>query len=237
MAGIRKFSNMDDMRGKLGNNIISKNRYKSFMYEKPDYIDKQTPAQLKTRQLHRDVIKLWQTMTPKDIEFIDRWAAQPSLRSMCSPAKITDGYSLFYYFKRNLQEIGEKITKEVVITYLPVQHLTDFKVEWHKFRKQTGMRLFIDPILDENTKLIIYATHSIPGGIGKPKPSWYRKKKVIDNKFISGSYITADYLKIFKEIDKETMTIYFRYKTIDKRCGLASNPEVVRFPLSILEMS
>ncbi len=222
---------MDDMRGKLGRIVISKNKYGSIAYEMPEYVDRKSNAQIKTRQLHSEVIELWHTLTPKEIYYIDRQASDVGIRSLCKPAKIVDGYSLFYYLKRNLQEIGEPLTKEVKGLTLGVQHIYDIRVELKKFRGKQGLRLFIGDKIDENTKLIVYATHSLGGGIGKPNESWYRKISVLDSKFKSGSYITTDYLKVFKSIEMDKISIYFRFKTVDKISGLASNPEISIFTL------
>jgi hypothetical protein len=86
MAKNRKYSHMDDMRGKLGRLIVSKNRYGSFTYELPEYNHKATKAQVRTQVLHAKVIKQWQTLSPGEIQKIDMYATDPAVKSMCPPA-------------------------------------------------------------------------------------------------------------------------------------------------------
>jgi hypothetical protein len=233
MASIRKYTQYDDMRGKLGKLIISRNRYGSIAYEQPEYINKPTSGQIRTRLLHKEVIKLWQTLSPKEINFIDMQASEQAIKSLCSPAKIATGYSLFYYLKRNQQEIGEPLTNTVPTLINISTPIINFSIELRDYRIKKGLRLFMGKAIDDNTKVIVYATHSVAGGIGKPKDSWFRIIKVLDAKFKSGSSITKDYINIFKAIDTTAMSIFFRFKVVDKNSGLASNPLISTFLLSI----
>ena len=233
MASIRKYTQYDDMHGKLGKLILSRNRYGSFAYEMPEYVNRSTNAQIRTQLSHREVIKLWQTLSPKEIYYIDMMASDPAVKSMCHPAVIATGYSLFYYLKRNLQEIGEPLTNKVPSLTKGVQYIADFNVELKKYRGKQGLKLTMRSEINKNTKLIVYATHSVPGGIGKPNNSWFRKISILDSSFKQGSYITSDYLNVFKSIDMNAMSMFFRFKTVDRRSGLASNPQISTITLSI----
>lgn len=237
MARNRKYSQLDDMQGSIGRIIVSRNRYGSFTYEKPEYFHKSTPAQKKTQHYHKQVLKLWQTLSPKEIMPIDRQAADQDIRRMCHPAEIVTGYSLFYYLKRNLQEIGEPLTNKVPLITSGAQFIPNFMVEIKKNKKKPNLKLYMGDNIDTNNKLIIYATHSVPGGICRAKDSWYRKISVLDSSFKQGNYITTDYLNVFKSIDTEAMSIFFKFKTVDKRSGMASNPILSIFTLSIKEKS
>jgi hypothetical protein len=237
MAKGNKYGKYDEMRGKLGKTIVSKNRYGPIVYELAEYVDKKSSKQIKVRQHHKEVLALWQTLTPKEVLFINQQASQPEIRSKCSPATIVDGYSLFYYLKRNLQEIGEPINTKVDAHSFSVQHIFNNTVELNEFRKKQGLQLHLGAAIDENTKMIVYATHSLQGGLSKPKESWYRKIGVYDTRFKTGSYITADYLDVFEAIDMNKISIWFKFKTIDRRSGFASNRNINVYCLLIQEKS
>ncbi len=233
MAKADKYGEFDEMRGKLGKKIISKNRYGTIIYEQPEYIDKKTPGQIRTRVLHNEVMKLWRTLSPKDINYISMKASDTDIRRICKPANVSTAYLLFFYLKRNLQEIGESIDTKITGVERGVQYINEFRVELNRYRGKPGLKLFFKPDIDKETKLIVYGTPCLPGGRSKPKTSDYRKITVLDNNFKSGTYITKAYLNIFKEIDEEMMSIHFKFKTVNKISGVASNPETTVFTLII----
>lgn len=233
MARIAKNKQQDGRRGKLGKLVYSRNRYGEIVYELTEREDNPSEAQLRTRQKHQEVIKLWKTLNPKEIQQLNIYASDPDIRRACLPAKIVDGYSLFFHLKRNLQEIGETINKEVKSLESEIQYVYDFNIDYKKGRSKPSMKLYLSEDLSKETKLIIYATHPLPGGTGKPKKTWFRIIGVKDSSFKQGSNIINDYLKIFKEIDKEAMSIFFKFKTVDKRQGMCSNPTPSLYTLII----
>ena len=84
---------------------------------------------------------------------------------------------------------------------------------------------------NQESKLILYSTLCLLNGRSKLKTTDYRKITVLDNNFKSCTYIRKAYFNIFKEIDENMISIYFKYKTVIN--GVASDPENTAFPLII----
>jgi hypothetical protein len=224
-----------DGRGKFGKTILSKNRYSGLAYPQPEFIADFSDAQILSQNKHAAVLELWHKFSPEDIMIINRYAADSYVRQACAPSNVSTGYLLFIHLNRNLLEIGVPMISDLNSLGLAsnLQHIHDFRIEIKKYRSKPGLRLFADSVIEPNTKVIIYATPSIQGGIGTPKDCWFRKISVIDSDFKYGSYITSDYLRVFGSIDTKAMSIFFRFKTVDKRSGFASFAKFFTSTLSI----
>ncbi len=78
---------------------------------------------------------------------------------------------------------------------------------------------------DEDLKLILYGTLCLFSERNKFKLRDCRKIAILDNNFKFCKYIRKAYFNIFKEIDENIMSIYFKYKTVNMISWGCLNPQ------------
>lgn len=159
-------------------------------------------------------------LTDGQIEVWNHAAKVFLLRSIGKKKIIKDGRSLYHYINLNLYEIGEPPLILPPVFENP-QIYSDIKFEFIKKSKKTDIKLYLNPEIKEETKIILSATPCLSKGKHRVKDSWFKKIKVIGSKFKSGDSLMADYLSIFKTVDKDAYKICFKYREVHKRSGIS----------------
>jgi hypothetical protein len=138
------------------------------------------------------------------------------------------GRDIFNKVNRNLLEIGEPFLLNPPRKIYP-EPLSNPDAELFANDKEpitiNDIKVYFDKPISKNTKYIIYATAHLRPGINVPKPGWYRKIKVIDSGFKSGSSIFYDYLSVFKKSIDGTFRIALLFKPVSRISGFDIEPD------------
>ena len=78
------------------------------------------------------------------------------------------------------------------------------------------IRVFFKPSVHKDTKVVVYATGILKGGVNKPKDSKYRRIAIMDSAFISGISLLSSYLSVFQVDNKYPVKIAFRFKPVSR---------------------
>ncbi len=159
---------------------------------------------------------------------IENWRRECGMRrkySIKSGRLITKPRLYYNYINLNLYEIGEPPACDVP-HYGEAQKWNDFIFEFISEGKKQDMILHTGTEIEKDSKFILSATHSIKMGHRRLDKSWFKKIDVIDSNFKTGTSILAQYLRIFKKIDKDMYKIAFKYRAVNRISGM-SGPEYV----------
>ena len=141
-----------------------------------------------------------------------------SIKRSGSNKKLIDGQLLFLSYNGFLQEIGMPINKDVPELKQP-QLSISFNLEATNNDGKREMLFHLEDPIQENSKVILYASGPLKTGTPKIDERYLRKISVIDSEFVSGSSILARYLLVFKEIPQKGQVMGFKALPINKECG------------------
>ena len=132
------------------------------------------------------------------------------------------GREMFQRFNRNLIEIEENIQLEPPQN-LKVQLFKTFSVELTQVGDEiSDMKLFIKPRIEENTKILIFATYRIKSGRLYINPDKYKIIGYVDSDFVSGNSILPLYQSVYVSPKAEYFKIGFHIKPVNKLTGIPS---------------
>ena len=225
MAKVTYNGVIDDLSGKLGKNVHTHNKTSKYLrgLSENEYV--QTDGRKGSNDKFADTTVKWGTLSDKQIDGWNRAAMDYNLKSAKRNNVMKTGRSFFNHVNRNLQEIEEPQIATAPDRIRP-QFILDFGFEFVKKGKKKDIIVKFDPKIDDNTKIIIYATNSLMRGQHFVDNGWYKKIAVIDSEFMSGNSILAQYLRVFNDIEENMYKIQFKYREIHKKTGLA-NPKRV----------
>ena len=235
MAKIRYSGIVSSVSGKHGDDVHSHNRKVNYVRKKSKKKYVKTEARENVNGSFGNSGRGWGKLTEIQMDLWDTRAIQLNLRSLTTRVFMTKGYVLYNYCTLNLQEIGEAPIKDA-----PGQDYPEFlKDVWFEFVNNEGkkdIKLYFKTPIHPDTKVILSATKTLNKGQRYVDKAWYKKIGVIDNEFMSGDSIMAQYLLKYKDMDESKYKIHFEYREVNKKSGItnfARTYKMVLFPEEI----
>jgi hypothetical protein len=129
---------------------------------------------------------------------------------------------VFISCNSNLKEVGLPVILEAPHN-IPPQSFSSFTIESSVENNLLNLNLFIEPEIEKDTRILIFATKHLKYGKRKFNDSWFRVIGYIDSTFKSGDSISSLYLNRINDLTPVTNTkIAFRFKPVSAISGMAS---------------
>jgi hypothetical protein len=223
MAKVKFTAIVAQMSGKLAGSVFARGRFGNYIRTLTSPINSNTPFQQRVRSLFSKVITGWYNLTDDQREAWNSGAALAGQKVSFGDSFNYTGRVLYSQLNRNLQEINEAmITTPPVME--PAQSFNTFSVDIDETPGSEDIKMSFDPAISTDTKVIVYATPILNRGAVSISPRWYRKIAVLDNTFLTGSSIKADYLSIFKTMPATGQRVGFKMKSVAKSSGKPEYP-------------
>jgi hypothetical protein len=221
MGKVRYSGIINEVSGKLGDEVHSHNRDVNYVRKKTKKKFKKTQGRVKVMESFGNSGRGWGGLTELQMDQWDMKAQLYGLKSTSSRKVMKKGYVLYNYVTLNLQEIGEpRISNAPNLDHPDL--LEDVRFEFINKENIKDIRLYFKKPISENTKVIISATKTLSKGQRRVDDSWYKKIGVIGSEFLSGDSIMARYLLRYKTMDETIYKIHFEYREVNKKSGISS---------------
>ncbi len=207
--------------GKLGGVIFSRNQYGVYSCMRKPPVNPNTPAQQLTRSGTGNISREWANLT--DVQR-DNWRDVAHKYPFQKKGKtyFLQGYVFFIKINKSLYEVGEPVLKGFPLnSKISLQTFDQFSVKMDNTPSGNDLFLFIDPAIDSNTKLSIFATMPL-----KPSELYGTSRRykiaVLDSSFVSGSSIKDYYINKFGLLPDSSSKAFFEYKATNLINGFSS---------------
>lgn len=221
MAKIRYSGTVNGVSGKLGDEVHSHTRNRKYAKKATTKEFIKTEGRARTMDSFAVRISGWNKLTDSQIDVWEDRARALRLRSIGQRTIIQTGRELHNYINLNLHEIGEP-PRIYAPNFDYPQYILNMTAQFIKESEPPDIRLDFKTEIQENTRIIIYATHSLKRGQRQVENSWYKKIGVIGSEFKSGDSILARYLRVFDTILPEMYKISFKYREVHKISGISN---------------
>ena len=221
MAKVRYNGLIDDLSGKLGKNVHTHNKTQKYLRTQTENEYIQTDGRKESNDKFAYTTVKWSSLSDKQIEGWNRAAMDYNLKSSKRNNVMKTGRAFFNHVNRNLKEIDEPQITNAPDRIRP-QYILDFRFEFVKKGKKRDIIVKFNPKIDEDSKIIIYATHSLMMGQHYVDNAWYKKIAVIDSQFNTENSILAQYLRVFSDIEEDMYKIQFKYREVHKKTGITN---------------
>ena len=210
--------------GKLGGVIFSSNQYGVYSCMRKIPVDPKTPAQQSTRAGTASIARLWTTLTPAQrLE----WTIQSKKYQFKKKGKtyFLSPNVFFIKLNKNLYEVGAPLMLDFPTGNLEEpQNFHHFEVQMVNTIPGIDLLMFIDPAINNNTKLSLFAT--LPVNNSESYGSSKRLKiAVLDSSFISGTSIKDLYWNKYFQFPGSTTKVFFEIKSVSLQSAFASVPK------------
>lgn len=207
-------------RGSAGGTVASRNTYGTYFRNKVTPINPSTVAQQLVRSFMATVAQTWRDLLQSQRDVWDQITSSYQTTDIFGDLFKYTGFNLFMKLNRNLLEIGES-----QITDAPapaaVQGLLSLEIGIDIF--SNDFLVTYTPVIDANTKVLVYAT--APQSAGKKfVKSEYRKIDVMEAADVSPFDIITEYETKFGSVGSEGGKIFLQMRPIDIATG---NPGTV----------
>ena len=210
--------------GKLGGVIFSRNQYGVYTCMRKIPVDPNTPAQQTTRAGTAKIARLWTTLTPAQRL---KWTEQSKKYQFKKKGKTYFLTPNIFFMKlnKNLYEVGAPLMLDFPSGNLEEpQNFTQFEVQMVNTPSGKDLLMFIDPAINNNTKLSLFAT--MPVNNSESYGSSKRLKiAVLDSSFHSGSSIKDLYWNKYNQLPGTTTKVFFEIKSVNLQSAFASVPK------------
>ena len=221
MAKIKFGNIVTDIRGSAGDKTYSKNKTSNYIKDKPKKRKTKSKAKKQKSMNLKDVGEVWQELSSETKREWNRAYKYPHVVHLFRESNIQSGCNLFNSVNLTMTEIGEDIITEVP-QFKDPQELKKAEATITKESRNTEIRIFIEPLINAETKVIIYATKAITNDTDLYNFRKYRKIEVLDEKFKNGNSISKGYKRVMKMLPKMGESIGIRMRTVNKTCGSRS---------------
>jgi hypothetical protein len=210
--------------GKLGGIIFSRNQYGVYSCMRKIPVDPKTPAQQTTRAGTARIARLWTSLTPAQrLE----WTKQSKKYQFKKKGKtyFLSPNVFFIKLNKNLYEVGASLMLDFPSGNLEdPQNFNQFEVQMVNSPSDIDLLMFIEPAIDSNTKLSIFAT--MPVNNSESYGTSKRLKiAVLDSSFVSGSSIKDLYWQKYFQFPGKTTKVFFEIKSVNLQSAFASVPK------------
>ena len=210
--------------GKLGGVIFSSNQYGVYSCMRKIPVDPKTPAQQSTRAGTASIARLWTALTPAQrLE----WTIQSKKYQFKKKGKtyFLSPNVFFIKLNKNLYEVGAPLMLDFPTGNLEEpQNFHHFEVQMVNTIPGIDLLMFIDPAINNNTKLSLFAT--LPVNNSESYGSSKRLKiAVLDSSFISGTSIKDLYWNKYFQFPGSTTKVFFEIKSVSLQSAFASVPK------------
>jgi len=209
--------------GKLGGVIFSSNQYGVYSCMRKPPLNPNTPAQQLTRSGTANISREWAKLTDAQR---DNWRDVAHKYPFQKKGKtyFLQGYMFFVKLNKSLYEVGEPVLKDFPSINNIVQQTFDlFSVKIINTPSGKDLLLFINPDINSDTKLSIFATMPV-----KPSELYGNRRTykiaVLDGSFTSGSSIKDFYINKFGLLPDSASKAFFEYKATNLVNGFSSLP-------------
>ena len=209
-------------RGRLGANNISHNKYGPFMAMLPIPSQNRTEAQMNVNHRTGDLSHAWSVKLIDEqyeawLQFAMQFKKTDSFGNIYTPA----ARDVFMSCNSNLRNVGLPVIFEAPHN-IPPQSFSSFTIESSAENKLLKLNLFIEPEIQKDTRILIFATDHLKYSKRKFKNSWFRLIGYIDSTFKSGDSISSLYVTRFNNLSPVRDTkIAFRFRPVSVISGLA----------------
>jgi len=209
--------------GKLGAVIFSRNQYGVYTCMRKPPVNPNTDAQKFTRAGTRNISREWAKLTDAQRE---NWriAAHNYPFQKKGITYFLQGYVFFLKLNKNLYEVGEPVLKDFPLgAKIDPQIFDLFSVTLVDTPTGKDMLLFLEPAINSNSKLSLFATMPVKSSELYGTRRRY-KIAVLDSSFVSGSSIKDLYYNKFGQLPWSATKAFFEYKVTSLVNGFSSNP-------------
>ena len=220
--GKRGDSIIGDVNGQIGDKIYKRKGKKKIVVQKGEKVNHHTPARLRTEGLFEELPKIWKSLKRSEKKTWLALLKRGTTFKSSKYNKIVDPMMLFISINRNLQEANEPILLEAPYEALFPQIIIGIKFDVILNKRGGDILMYLPIKIQDDTKVILYATPVLTNPTDPPDWRLYRKIGVEDSCFKTGTSIREMYLKVFKNMPEERDEISIRYKTVHRNHGTAS---------------
>ena len=222
MSKFKQSSITPNHRGRIGGNIMSKNKYGPFMAMLTTPRQYRTEAQLKVTGDLGALSHTWSNkMIDEQYESWGQLALQFKRTDSSGNVYPLDARDVFMSCNSNLREVGLPVIFDAPRNILP-HSFSSFTVEASVENNLQKLNLFIEPEIEKDTRVVIFATLHLKYAKRKFNDSWFRVIGYIDSTFKSGDSISSLYKNRLPEltplIDGK---IAFRFRSVSAISGIA----------------
>ena len=214
---------LGEMGGSLGNTSIVKTRYSKYIKRKSRPTNRRTQRQKTSKNRYRSVYYMWAKLTPAQHQQWLKFASTFIHVDKEGNEFEKRAYDLFRTINRNLIEINEPTTLIPPKKVYP-DPIESFSVKITASKELEDIKVFLDTPVPQNTKVIIYASPEMGLGQNSTKKSFYKKVKVIDSTFLSGTSILNEYLALNILCPPHTFKFAFKFRAVSTISGLSEAP-------------
>ncbi len=225
MAKYSKTPFMPSLRGKAGGIVFSENRYGPYMAVKSMPVKRDSPALSRVRSTMSALSQIWSYKLSDEqylawAKYTEKFRQKDTSGNIYNPAP----RDIFTNHNFNLKAIGIPIILDPP-KIKTLQNISQFKLNISANNDGLeSINLFFKPELNNDTRILIFATDYLKNCIFYFKDNKFRKIGYIDNTFKSGDSILSLYKSVFnyKATMPKNFKIAFRFKVISAILGISA---------------
>ena len=210
--------------GKIGGNVISKNRYGLFVKQNHTPVNPKSSRQLIVRSNFNVVVKFWESLSDSDRLLWNRRVSDFPYSDKFGETRYLSGYGLFVKLNMVRVNLGQSIiTTPPVKPYFPLWSLVDILA----YSNCNRIFLFVTPSLPAGFQLQIYASPQVVSSINYMHWDY----KLIASLSTGQNYpidIFSYYNSIFSASLQTGNCIFFKIRVLSSASGVSSHFVVKR---------
>jgi hypothetical protein len=213
---------VSDIRGGLGEEVFTKTKGSNIVKKKGKPKKSKSKAKKRTTNAFKDLSVPWNKLRSVTKRQWNSLLMRDNVRWLFRESKIMMGINLYYSVNRNLQEIDEEIINEVPV-FKEAQFIKSADAKIIKTGRKRDIKLYIGNGINEENKVVVYATKPITKDSDLSNYRKYRKIKVLDSSFRQGKSVMKEYQQVLKVTPEEGDMIGIRLRAVNIECGVRSH--------------